>query len=169
MIAIAYNTAVPQYPATRASVQSQHPIPKPVGNQSSFMESHHIITIDILIAAMRRLDSFAMYAPDWDDAGAATIAADTIMRAKRLVRDIFANISHSEGEPYYIGPIPNGGIQTEWRGDADSIEVEIRPDGGFDYLLVRGYASQPNIVHRRDVPSDEIVRLVSEILDTQRP
>jgi hypothetical protein len=120
-------------------------------------------------AAEQRLDSFAMYAPDWDDAGAATIAADTIMRAKRLVRDIFANNSRSEGEPYYIGPIPNGGIQIEWRGDADSLEVEIRPDGEFDYLLVRGYANQPDIIYRRDIPFDEIVRLVSEILDTQRP
>lgn len=135
------------------------------------MARHQSIAIQPgFAAALQRLDAFAAYFPDWDDAGAVTIASDTILRAKELVQSVYRSIQHGEeAEPFYIGPIPNGGIQVEWRGSADSIEVEIRPNGTYGCLSVRASASEPKITYRRDISSDEIIALVSGIVAVPRP
>ncbi|MDQ6601484.1 MAG: hypothetical protein M3176_13460 [Chloroflexota bacterium] len=137
------------------------------------MARHHRITIQPepgFTAALQRLDAFAMYPPDWDDGGAATIASDTILRAKELVQGVYRSVQHSdEAEPFYIGPIPNGGIQVEWRGIAEGIEVEIRPDGTYGCLHVQTNAHEPAMHHQRAVSYDTIVALVAGILDVSRP
>ncbi len=99
-----------------------------------------------------------MYPPDWDDAGAATIASDTILRAKELVQRVYRSVQQGdEAEPFSIGPIPNGGIQIEWRGHTRTLEVEIRPDGTYGCLCVQASASEPELRYQRDVPLNTII------------
>ncbi len=121
-------------------------------------------------AALQRLDAFARYSPDWDDAGAATIAPDTILRAKQLVHGVYASVQHGdEAEPFYVGPIPNGGIQIEWRGNTNTIEIEVRPDGTYGCLRVPADTRESAMRYQRDVPFDTIIAFVSGVLDVPRP
>jgi len=135
------------------------------------MARHHNTMVQPgFISALQRLDAFAVYPPDWDDGGAATIASDTILRAKELVHRVYRSVQHSdEAEPFYIGPIPNGGIQIEWRGHIRTIEVEIRLDGTYGCLCVQVSASEPEMRYQRDVPLATIVVSVAEVLDASRP
>ncbi len=166
MVAIAYNAAVSLHPAHETSVQFQHPVPRPGQHHHNSSETYHIISIRPgLVEAMRCLDTFAKYYPDWDDTGAAIIARDTILRAKSLVRNILVHDSPGGMEPFYIGPIPNGGIQIEWRGPTHGVEIEIRPDRTYGYLLTEIGTNEPEITYHRSVSFHEAIELVSKVLD----
>gem|GEM_PF-4541779 len=40
--------------------------------------------------------------------------------------------------PYHIAPMPNGGLQIEWRRQLRSIELWIDPEGTFSALVDDG-------------------------------
>lgn len=87
--------------------------------------------------ALKTLDEISKLSEDWDSYGAAPPTAPAISAAYRLVWRVaeqFADgVAHAV--PWVIAPLADGGIQVEWRGEGDAIEVEIAPDGSIGYLV----------------------------------
>lgn len=89
-------------------------------------------------AAEARLDALAKLVPGWDTYGAQPIAPCAISVARELLRAVAAHPRTAHAEPYFVAPLPYGGVQLEWRKGGHAIEVEVAPDGSFAYLLMDG-------------------------------
>lgn len=121
---------------------------------------------------MDRMSDFATLGPDWDSYGAAPISSV----ARKTARDLLVTLvnvaladhpalSVEELKPYFVAPIPFGGVQLEWRHDQIEIEVEARPDGSLGYLVIdrrsatSGYHEQPNVTMREVV--DRVIAVMA--------
>lgn len=92
---------------------------------------------------MDRLAHLSTLEADWDSYGAAPISATAIERAREVLTDMGARFGPSAGlhaRPFAVVPVPDGGVQLEWRGQGRALELEIGPDGQLAYLLDGGEA-----------------------------
>ena len=75
---------------------------------------------------------------DWDSYGAQRISEPAIEAAIRVL-DLLSDTAIERAitllVPYHIAPVPNGGIQIEWRRDGRSIELWIAPDGFLEAVV----------------------------------
>ena len=61
--------------------------------------------------------------------------------------------------PYTVVPLSGGGVQIERRSDAGAIEVEVGPEGAFDYLLIKGTGASREFEERDNIPQLQVVEL----------
>ncbi len=104
-------------------------------------------------AEIQRLRQFTNLESDWNAHGAKRIAPQAIDVAVDLVRRVAAV---SGVAPDFVAPLANGGVQLEWDGDSAEIEVEVRADKRFSYLL-KG-ASR---IEKHDVPLNEVLDAIA--------
>jgi hypothetical protein len=93
-----------------------------------------------LPAACQRLTELAALEADWDSYGTdppTNLAITTARQVLEAVAERLASAAGTDPAPYFIAPVPTGGVQLEWTGPASEIEVEIGPEGALGYLLVR--------------------------------
>lgn len=112
---------------------------------------------------LRRL---ATLEDDWDSYGGSPPTDEAIDAACSLLSLAYA--FHDERmRPYDVAPVPDGGVQVEWRGHAQHLEIEIGPRGQIGYLV-------KNLVDgggREYEEGDEItvtraLQLVAEVLNS---
>ena len=75
---------------------------------------------------------------DWDSYGAQRIEQLVIETANRildLLSDSALESATAVLAPYHISPVPNGGLQMEWRRDGRSFELWIAPDGSLEAVV----------------------------------
>ena len=121
-----------------------------------------MVTTEAYLEATQRLKDFAMLPSGWDTYDAKPIAATAIHLARQLLSAVarrFANHT-SRAEPFFVAPLPYGGVQIEWRRANKEIEVEIAPDGRFGYLLTTGEGENRTFEERENVSADEILESV---------
>jgi hypothetical protein len=89
--------------------------------------------------ALEVLETFRELPADWDSYGALPITATALRQATEFLTAFQesprVDRSSLEVVPYVISPLPNGGVQIEWRKRSGSLEIEIQPDGSFAALV----------------------------------
>lgn len=137
-----------------------YPVPKP---------SFHDLQV-----SFQRLKSLSELESDWDSYGAEPISSSSIHLALQflvVLRNVFAGISNEKSnglsqkiEPYAIIPVPNGGVQLEWRGSTKDLELEVEPTGVFSYLLIDKHTSGKTFKEQSGVSLAQAIGLVCKIL-----
>jgi len=117
---------------------------------------------DPLVRADQRLADLARLEEDWDSYGAAPIAPEAIKIASHLMRRV---LMHRPYPPYFVGPIPYGGVEIEWRNCDKRVEIDVRPDGSLDVLTVTGTGPSTRREARQNVPIMDALRLIEGILE----
>ena len=116
---------------------------------------------------LERLTQLAKLEPDWDSYGALPVSPVAFVKACQLLIHVKYSLSPLVGErilPYDAAPIANGSLQLEWRGSHGNIEVEIKPDMSFSYLLIKGEGSERKFEEKNQVSLSEVLNVVSELL-----
>jgi hypothetical protein len=116
---------------------------------------------DPLAQARARLDALAALGEDWDSYGAVPIAPLAIRTAFHLMDRV---VQHGGRAPYFVGPIPYGGVEIEYRNGNRSIEIDIHPDKKLDILTVLGDGAVAIREARYDVPLSDVFRMIDRIL-----
>ncbi len=114
--------------------------------------------------AYQRLAHFAELDADWDSYGAMPIAERAVSTAERFLMSVRDELSDSLGErirPHSVAPLPDGGVQMEWRAPAGAFELEISPGGDFGCLLVHEGESGQTHEERENVTFRDALDLVA--------
>jgi hypothetical protein len=115
-----------------------------------------------------RLNGIQKFEDNWDSYGAQSPSDRAVTASNNLVWNVIARCfatSSKRAIPYSVLPLSGAGVQMEWRGITDSIEVEVSSDGKFGYLLTRNEASPARYREERDdVSEGEILRLVASTM-----
>jgi hypothetical protein len=76
---------------------------------------------------------------NWDSYSASPPSQAAIVKLLNIVREVIGNrmsVVGSPAIPYVVAPLPDGGVQAEWRCGSRAIEVDVNTDGTFGYLIV---------------------------------
>jgi hypothetical protein len=114
-----------------------------------------------LRSMLERLDGMERVGRNWDSYGSEPPSATAIEKARTLVWDIVGHGFGAAGMrsiPFAIVPLSGGGLQIEWRGANDGIEVEVDPEGKLGYLISRGHEPNREFEEVDDVSETELVR-----------
>jgi hypothetical protein len=85
-----------------------------------------------LSEALRQLDGLAGLPADWDGRGSPPVPAAALKSAANLLLWVAGF-----GLPApQIFPVAGGGAQFEWQNAKCELELEIRPDGAIEFLIV---------------------------------
>ena len=76
----------------------------------------------------------------------------------------YVNAGRGSDAPHSILPLPGGGIQVEWRGEAGNIEVEVSSEGVLGYLLTRGSGATREFEERDSLSQLQIIALVRSVI-----
>jgi hypothetical protein len=91
-----------------------------------------------LLPALSRIVVMANLSPNWDGEDAEPPTAEAVAAACFLIEAV-ADHRQREGHngvpPTTSSPIPDGGLQIEWRGPTARIDVQANPDGSLGYLV----------------------------------
>ncbi len=130
-------------------------------------QQQRIMTTDAFPEATRRLNEFAMLPSGWDTYDAKPIAATAIHEARELLAAVARRCANQADAaiPFFLAPLPYGGIQIEWRRPNKEIEVEIGPDGRFGYLRTTGEGEHRTFEERDNVSADQILECVIRLCD----
>ncbi len=118
-------------------------------------------------ADIEEIEALTLLEPDWDSYGAAAISPQAIALAKDLVvyTAIGAASLRIEAHPYYIGPVPDGGVHIEWRRDGREIQVEVRPNQTLGCLVIKQHDTQRDREYREDVPLVGVLWLIADVIN----
>ncbi len=114
-----------------------------------------------------RLVHLAELGPDWDSYGGAPPTAIAIARAGLLILTVarrFCASSRAPIEPFAVMPIADGGVQLEWRGATEDLELDIGPDGVIGYLLIDRRQDERRFEEGEGLSSSEALELVKRVL-----
>lgn len=129
--------------------------------------SQAILTDISLDPILERLTQLAQLEPDWDSYGAPSVSPVAFVKACQLLIHVKSSLAPLVGDrilPYDAAPIANGSLQLEWRSQQGNLEVEIKPDMSFSYLLIKGEGSERNFEEKSEVSLSEILDVVSQLL-----
>ncbi|MGI8857570.1 MAG: hypothetical protein ACR2JW_17690 [Thermomicrobiales bacterium] len=126
-----------------------------------------MVTTEVYPEAARRLDEFATLPPGWDTYDAQPIAARALDEARRLLAAVGRRLNGRAmiARPFFVAPLPYGGVQIEWRRAENEIEVEIAPDGRFGYLSTTGEGENRVFVEKDDASTDEVIDRIVRLYD----
>jgi hypothetical protein len=110
---------------------------------------------------LERLDAVERLGRNWDSYASEPPTATAVQKARALVWDVVGEgfgVAGLRSIPFAIVPLSGAGLQIEWRGENDSIEVEIGSDGALGFLLSRGRESNREFEEADNVSEHELVR-----------
>jgi len=114
---------------------------------------------------MEDLERIAALGADWDSYGSAPPTTVAVGTARRLINTVYRDSllsARNPSLPFSVAPLSGGGIQLEWRGETNTVEVEIGPEGAFGYLLIKG--AEPCVYEEEDsVSESRILELVRSV------
>jgi hypothetical protein len=119
-----------------------------------------------LESSFRRIGALLQLKSGWDSYGAEPISPVAANKAKDLLTSISAPLLdfYPRILPYAIVPMPNGGVQLEWKGAARDLEVEVAPDGKLSFLLAEGHGKHRHFREQEGAKVTDILRLVRQVL-----
>jgi hypothetical protein len=113
--------------------------------------------------AIRTIGAIAQAMPNWDSYGAEVTDSVAVATAREVVMSLYRLVGVG-GVPTDFLPLPNGGIQMEWKGAGGVLELEISPDSELHGLLVLGSRDERTFEDRRGLSVEELVSLLKRIL-----
>lgn len=119
-----------------------------------------------LAPTFRRLDEMTSVAPTAHPHGAERVSERAVVATKTPL--VLANVRFSKSVsarivPYFVGPIPDGGVQLKWRSDHAQLWLMAYPSGGYGYLYED--RTRPGAFEESDdIPLQEALRLVGKAL-----
>jgi hypothetical protein len=131
------------------------------------VEATRLRPFSSLLEILQRLSQVESVRYNWDSYGGEPPSHAAVESAQNLVWTIVNMMFGSVGEravPFSLAPLSGGGIQAEWRGRNDTVEVEINHGGGYGYLLIRGAGDARAFEEKDEVPEPEIVDLVRSVV-----
>jgi len=120
-----------------------------------------------LDSILERLTQLTKLESDWDSYGALPVSPVAFVKACQLLIDVKYALSALVGDrllPSDVAPIADGSLQMEWRGPHGQLEVEIKPDVDFSYLLIKGEGSDRKFEEKNQVSLSEVLNVVSQVL-----
>jgi len=76
-------------------------------------------------------------------------------------------VTRERTQPYFVGPLPNGGVTIEWRNGPEQLGIDVEPTGQFGYILVEETPAGRRFREEATAPWPEITDLLARTL-TQR-
>ncbi len=113
---------------------------------------------------LRRLDELASLERDWDSYGSEAPSKTALLGARSVIADVASIVPEDRGLPFFIGPLSGGGVQIEWKGESDSIEVEVAADGALSCLITRGSGPERALEEHDDVRHAELIELICSVV-----
>jgi hypothetical protein len=110
---------------------------------------------------LERLDTLERLGRNWDSYASEPPSTAAAQKARALVWDVVGQgfgVAGVRSIPFSIVPVSGAGLQVEWRGENDSIEVAIGADGTLGYLISKGSEPNRNFEEADNVPEHELVR-----------
>lgn len=120
-----------------------------------------------LRGVLERLNAMERLGPNWDSYESQPPSADARSKARDLIWDVvgqFFGTVDLHAIPFTVVPLSGGGVQVEWRGANNSIEVEVGPCDRFGYLLAKGHGPNREFEERDNVSEHDVVRQVAAAL-----
>lgn len=116
-----------------------------------------------LAPTIQRIAEFSALETDWDSYGGkppTARALDTAARSLRFLVGFLAPIVGKRALPFWVSPLPSGGVQLEWRSPAAGLEVEIDSRGNLAYLYQSGHGPNAEYEEGEDVSLPKVVALL---------
>jgi len=91
-----------------------------------------------------------------------------VSAAYGLLAALWEHLGEAAGEdavPWAIAPLADGGVQFEWHGPSDMIEVEIGPGGDFDYLVERDEVTTERSDPSTGTSTEAVIGHIRRVLD----
>lgn len=121
-----------------------------------------------LLPALSRIVVMAKLAPNWDGEGADPPTAEAAAAACFLIEAV-AEHRQRQGQigvpPTTSSPIPDGGLQIEWRGPNARIDVQANPDGSFGYVVKWGSGTDARYEEADSAAPETVLALLDRVLD----
>lgn len=128
-----------------------------------------MVTTETYREAAQRLDAFAMLSAGWDTYDAKPITPTAIQEARRLLAAVGRRLADQTGraKPFFVAPLPYGGVQIEWRrpNKEIEIEVEIADDGRFGYLLTTSMGENRTFEESDNVSADQVLERIVRLYE----
>jgi len=83
-------------------------------------------------AVSDQLNELSKLPPNWDSYGSPPVQVRVVTAAL----DILANLSRCNMDRPRVLAVPGGGVQLEWVNDSSELEIEVRPNGDVEFLIV---------------------------------
>jgi len=115
----------------------------------------------------QRLVQLSRLEPDWNSYGAEPMSGRAIHAARgllELMRESLGDLLGERIRPYAVAPVSDGGIQLEWKGTKEDLEVEVGPQDGLSYLLVEGEAPDRHFVEQDAASSSDVIQVLARVL-----
>ena len=109
---------------------------------------------------------------DWDSYGAEAMSESAITIAQNFLfkaqmqPEVAEALKYDDirAQPSCVAPLNNGGVQLEWDGFNTAIEVEISPDGQFDYLFSKGRGSARKFTAVNEAQEADILKHICSVV-----
>ena len=121
-----------------------------------------------LLPALSRIVQMAKLAENWDSEGGDPPTAEAVAAACFLIEAV-AEHRQQQGHvgipPTTSSPIPDGGLQIEWRGPTAGIDVQTNPDGSYGYLVKWDSGSAARYEEADTASLETVLALLDRVLD----
>jgi len=121
-------------------------------------------------SAMKKLDELKNLPEDWDSYGADPISLHAIEVAKSVITSVmkaFGGIIGTVVQLTDIIPLADGGVQLEWVGPHDKLEVEISPNGTISHLYIAVFEDRRIYEEAEDDSLDDINGMIARLIHSQ--
>lgn len=117
---------------------------------------------------MSQLEEYARLESNWDSYGGETITAGAIDASRALILKTLSSLASplrlKALDGLSVAPTADGGVGLEWDIYDRSIDVAINPDGSLSYLRVDRSDDGAQYFERHQVPPEEVVAQIFEIM-----
>ena len=120
-----------------------------------------------LLPALSRIVEMAKLSPNWDGEDADPPTAEAVAAAYFLIEAVAERRQqqgHAGSPPLTSSPIPDGGLQIEWRGPTGRIDVQANADGSLGYLVKWDSGSAARCKEADAVSLEAVLALMDRVL-----
>lgn len=157
--------------AVTGALEACNPMALAVGkysfSQATNLDSTGNLVQEGLRKELERLRGFARLESDWDSYGAKKTTSGAIEAASQYLASLvneYRSTSGIRALPFWVSPLPNGGVQFEWREPNAELEVEIDRDGNLSYLLQTGQGQAADFLEREAASLTEVSEVLGRVL-----
>lgn len=128
--------------------------------ESSLQPNRVVTALDATFARFAGLEW------DWDAYGAKPIQPAAIAGARGFLELLTRRYPMLDRalQPFAVVPVPDGGVQLEWRAGDREVDVEINPDGSVSYLMVESNDGKCTYQEAERIDPQEALAQVARVL-----
>jgi hypothetical protein len=97
-----------------------------------------------ILSAAQRIRELSALRQGWDGENGPSVTDQALASAGSLLEQL---AKPRIGFAPHVGPVVGGGLQLEWTVGVKSLEIEVLPDGRFEFLAARGNEMQEGEIH----------------------